>query len=177
MFAGGCPGGGESFFNAHHLKLAGPTLFIQPLTSSPAKNWPLENYLCLANIWRARGVQVIFGGGPAERSALEPARAAGFPVAAGTPLLVSGGLTRLSNVVVGGVTGLIHLAVAMNIRCVMLLGNPHGETGFPYRHHDWAVSPPPGQSLADLKTSLVVAAIEQAFAEGPAGTSPANAGD
>ena len=155
----------KAFFSAHNLKLAVPTLFIQPLTSSPAKNWPLKHYLDLAKFWQAQGAQVIFGGGPAERPVLEPAHLAGFPVAAGTSLLVSGGLMQLSSVVVGGVTGLVHMAVAMGVRCVMLVGNPEGETGFPYRHHDWAVTPPPGQSLSEMDASLVAAAIERAFAE------------
>jgi len=67
------------------------------------------------------------------------------------------------------VTGLIHLAVAMGIRCVMLLGNPDSEPGFPYQHHDWAVIPPPGQGLSEITTSQVMAAVEQAFAERLAG--------
>jgi heptosyltransferase-1 len=32
------------FFSAQKLDAARPTLFIQPFTSSPQKNWPLENF-------------------------------------------------------------------------------------------------------------------------------------
>ena len=153
------------FFAAHGFDAARPTLFLQPFTSSPHKNWPLENFLALARHWQARGWQVLFGGGPAERAALEPARAEGFPVAAGTPLLVSAGLVKLSTLAVGGVTGLIHLAVAMQKRVLMLIGHPAREPGFPYQHRDWAVTPPGGGSVSEIRTDAVIEACARAFAE------------
>ena len=153
------------FFAAQKLDTAKPTLFIQPFTSSPHKNWPLENYISIAGHWRARGVQVLFGGGPSERTLLEPARAADFSVAAGTPLLVSAGLMQLSTLVIGGVTGLLHLAVAMQKRVLMLVGYPAHEPGFPYQHHDWAVAPLTGGSIAEIQTGAVIETSERAFAE------------
>src|SRR5208282_4367368 len=108
------------FFVAQGLDPAKPTLFIQPFTSSPHKNWPLENYLDLACHWRATGFQVIFGGGPFDKAALEPVRQRGFRTSAGVPLLTSAGIAKQSTLVVGGVTGLLHLAVAMQMRIVML---------------------------------------------------------
>jgi len=140
-------------------------LFIQPFTSTPAKNWPLENFLALARHWQARGWQVLFGGGPSDRKALEPALAAGFPVSAGAPLLVTAGLVKLSTVTVGGVTGLLHLAVAMRKRVVMLVGNPTREPGFPYQHRDWAISPPAGGNVSEVQVGAVIGACEQALAE------------
>jgi len=110
------------FFTRNQLDLNRQTLFIQALTSVPHKNWPLEKYLLLASYWRKRGMQVIFGGSSADIATLEPARLAGFPIAAGSPLLVSAGLVKLSTITVGGVTGLLHLAVAMQKRVVMLIG-------------------------------------------------------
>lgn len=153
------------FFAAHGLDAARPTLFLQPFTSSPHKNWPLENFLALARHWQARGWQVLFGGGPSERTALEPARAAGFPVAAGTPLLVSAGLVKLSTLTVGGVTGLMHLAVAMQKRVLMLIGHPAREPGFPYQHRDWAVTPPSDGSVSEIRTDAVIEASARAVSE------------
>ena len=121
----------RQFFVVNNLDTAKPTLFIQPFTSSAKKNWPLQNYLVLAEHWRSQGVQIVFGGGPSERSTLEPARAAGFAVSAGVPLLVAGGLMKLSTIVVGGITGLLHLAVAMQKRVVMLVGYPAANPVFP----------------------------------------------
>jgi ADP-heptose:LPS heptosyltransferase len=157
--------GAQRFFATHNLNPARLTLFIQPFTSSPKKNWPLENYISIAGHWRARGVQVLFGGGPSECALLEPARAAAFSVAAGTPLLVSAGLMQLSTLVIGGVTGLLHLAVAMQKRVLMLVGYPAHEPGFPYQHRDWAVTPLTGGSIAEIQTAAVIEAGERAFAE------------
>jgi ADP-heptose:LPS heptosyltransferase len=130
------------FFEANKLDENKPTLFIQPFTSAVEKNWPLENFLKLGWHWQSRGVQVLFGGGVSERDALKPARAAGFPVSAGAPLLVSAGLMQLSQLVVGGDTGLLHLAVAMGRRVVMIArSRTQGETR-PFGHADWVVLSP-----------------------------------
>ncbi|HXR05186.1 MAG TPA: glycosyltransferase family 9 protein [Verrucomicrobiae bacterium] len=153
------------FFAARGFDAARPTLFLQPFTSSPHKNWPLENFLALARHWQARGWQVMFGGGPSDRAALEPARVEGFPVAAGMPLLVSAGLVKLSTLTVGGVTGLMHLAVAMQKRVLMLIGYPTHEPGFPYQHRDWAVTPTDGGSVSKIRTDVVIAACARTFAE------------
>jgi ADP-heptose:LPS heptosyltransferase len=155
----------RQFFTENKLDAAKPALFIQPFTSTAKKNWPLENYLKLAWHFHSRGAQIIFGGGPTERSALEPARAAGFAVAAGTPLLVSAGLMKFSSVVVGADTGLLHLAVALGGRVVMLIrsnapGEPH-----PFRHADWAVTPALGKTVAEIQIADVIAAGERAFSE------------
>jgi len=155
----------SSFFTANGLEAGRPTLFVQPFTSTPFKNWPLENFLALAAYGRSQGWQVLFGGGPSERAALEPARAAGFPIAAGEPLLVSAGLMNLSTLMVGGVTGLIHLAVALQKRVLMLIGYPDRESGFPYLHRDWAVSPPTGGNVSEIQVTAVIDACARALAE------------
>src|SRR5262249_44640997 len=106
----------EEFFRREKLDPTRQTLFIQPFTSGAHKNWPLEKFRELGLVWKNRGLQVVFGGGPGEREALEPIRQAGFPVSAGAPLLTSAGLMQLSSVVIGGDTGLLHLAVALGKR-------------------------------------------------------------
>ncbi|MGD0348863.1 MAG: glycosyltransferase family 9 protein [Verrucomicrobiota bacterium] len=153
------------FFAAHGFDATRPTLFLQPFTSSPHKDWPLENFLALARHWQARDWQVMFGGGPSDRAALEPARVEGFPVAAGTPLLVSAGLVKLSTLTVGGVTGLLHLAVAMQKRVLMLIGYPAHEPGFPYQHRDWTVTSPGGGNVSEIRTDEVIAACARASAD------------
>ena len=155
------------FFAEHKLDAAKPTLFLQPFTSTPKKDWPLENFLKLAWHWHSQGGQVIFGGGPGDRAALESARAAGFPVSAGVPLLVTGGLMKLSALVVGGDTGLLHMAVAMGRRVVMLMrsnrkGNLGGQT-FPFQHPDWALMAASGQPVSSVEISTVIAATTRAL--------------
>jgi len=143
-----------------------PGLFIQPFTSSAHKDWPLENYLTLAIHWRDAGVQVLFGGGPNELSRLESVSRAGFPVAAGAPLLVSAGLAKLCTVVAGGDTGLLHMAVAMNKRVVMIQGpHRHPERFYPFRKPEWKLMPSPGAAISSVSIRDVVNASEIAFAD------------
>jgi heptosyltransferase-1 len=153
------------FFAACGCDPAKPTLFIQPVTSSPIKTWPLEKYLVLAKHWRAAGMQVIFGGGAADHASLEPARQEGFVTSAGLSLLATAGLMELSKLVVGGVTGLLHLAVAMQKRVVMLIGYSACEPGFPYRHHDWAVTAGDSSPVASISVESVIGATAQALVE------------
>jgi ADP-heptose:LPS heptosyltransferase len=157
----------EQFFLANHLDAAKPTLFLQPFTSTSHKNWPLENFLKLARHWHSKGVQVIFGGGPSDRAALESARAAGFPISAGVPLLVTGGLMKLSTLVVGGDTGLLHLAVAMGRRVVMLMrSNVRGQT-FPFQNSNWAVGASLGQPISSVEIGTVIEATTRALHRPP----------
>jgi ADP-heptose:LPS heptosyltransferase len=155
----------REFFRAHHLDSRKPTLFVQPFTSTRPKNWPLANFVEVARQWHSRGAQIIFGGGPAERAELEPARAAGFVVAAGTPLLVSAGLIKLSSVVLGADTGLLHLAVAMGKRTVMVMQANFPGTYHPFQHPDWTVTPPGRKAVAEIAISRVTEATDQAFVE------------
>ncbi len=154
----------REFFESVKLEPGRPTLFIQPFTSSPQKNWPLERYLQLAEGWRGRGRQVIFGGGPREGELLAGARAAGFAVSAGASLLTTAGLMQLSQVTVGGVTGLLHLGVAMGRRVVMLSGHAAQEMGFPYQHREWMIGPS-NAPIETIELATVAAACEVALAE------------
>ena len=123
------------------LALDRPTLFIQPFTSTRVKNWPLDRYCAVARHWRERGRQVLFGGGPSDRAALEPVRQAGFPVSAGVPLLVSAGLAKLCALTLAGDTGLLHLAAAMGKRVVAIIPSTAPGNKYPFQHPEWAVTP------------------------------------
>ena len=155
----------RQFFAAHNLDIAKPTLFIQPFTSSPPKNWPLGNYISIAGHWRSRGVQILFGGGPSERAALEPVHQAGFPVSAGVPLLVTGGLMKLSSLIVGGDTGALHLAVAMGKRVVMISDSVAPGSPNPFQHPEWVVTPANGRGIFSIETGAVIGACTRAFSE------------
>jgi ADP-heptose:LPS heptosyltransferase len=155
----------RQFFQGHALNPTRPTLFIQPFTSSPHKDWPLESYLAVARSWRERGRQVLFGGGPADRPALEPAKQAGFTVSAGAPLLVTAGLMGQSTLVLGGDTGLQHLAVAMGKRVLMLIGSVSPGSAHPFQHLDWTITPAAGQTLATVTANAVKEACDRALTE------------
>ena len=155
----------REFLAAQKLAPDRPILFVQPFTSLPYKNWPVENYLAVARHWRSRGVQVILGGGPADRAALEPARREGFAVSAGVPLLVTGGLMQLSSLVLGGDTGALHLAVAQGRRVLMLLHQDTPDSPVPFQHPDWVMVAPKPFAITQIAVADVLAAMDRAFNE------------
>jgi ADP-heptose:LPS heptosyltransferase len=153
----------KKIFAENNLDLAKPTLFLQPFTSSPHKNWPLENYLAVARHWQTRGVQIIFGGGTGDSVALAPARAENFPVLAGAPLLVTGGLMQLSALVLGGDTGMLHLAVAQGKRALMLVHNLSPGRPILFQHRDWVLSAPQPDHLDSITVESVIAETGKVF--------------
>jgi ADP-heptose:LPS heptosyltransferase len=153
----------QNFFAANNLALGQPTLFVQPFTSAAHKSWPLENFLALAKHWQARGWQIIFGGGPADIAALEPARTLGVVISAGVPLLVTGGLMQLSTLTIGGDTGALHLAVAQDKRVVMLMNTNRPGRPHPFRHAEWSLAPRVEHSIASINLGSVIAASEAAL--------------
>jgi ADP-heptose:LPS heptosyltransferase len=155
----------RDFFSANQLSPDKPTLFIQPFTSSPQKNWPLAGYLAVAKHWRERGLQVLFGGGPDEREALEPARAAKFTVSAGMPLLVSAGLIKLSTFVLGGDTGLPHLALALGKRVVVIMQSNRAGSCIPFQQPDWTVTPEKHQPMASISVEAVNAVCAKSWSK------------
>lgn len=153
------------FLAANGINPAKPILFIQPFTSSPLKSWPLENYLVLASHWKERGVQVIFGGGPADSAKLAPAREAGFAISAGVPLLVTAGLMKHSTLVIGADTGLLHLAVALNKRVVMLMRSAKHTRFHPFQHEHWMLVPAGDDWISSLTPDAVIEQCKRVFAE------------
>jgi ADP-heptose:LPS heptosyltransferase len=153
-------------FIALGLNPARRTLCIQPFTSTLHKNWPLRQYLAVAAHWHSEGIQVLFCGGPDQLSSLEPARQAGFPVSASSPLLISAGLMKLSSLVLGGDTGLLHLAVAMGKRVVMIMASDAPGHCHPFQHPDWAITPPKRRPylISNIETGPVLEACARGFA-------------
>jgi ADP-heptose:LPS heptosyltransferase len=145
------------------LDAAKPTLFLQPFTSSPHKNWPLENYLAVSRHWQARGVQIIFGGGSGDIAALAPARVENFTVLAGMPLLVTGGLMQLSTLVLGGDTGMLHLAIAQGKRALMLVHNLSPGRPILFQHGDWVIVAPERDKLDSITVESVIAKTGRDF--------------
>jgi ADP-heptose:LPS heptosyltransferase len=154
----------RAWFADQRLDLTKPVIYFQPFTSTPHKNWPFENYLVLANHWRAHGVQVIIGGGPADQPLLDQARSLGFAVPDRLPRLTDAGLMKLSTLIVGGDTGFMHLAVAMGKRVIMLMNLQGPGSAVPFRHPEWVVAPQTGSLLAEVTTKKVIDAVGSALA-------------
>ena len=149
----------RAFLSANGLDPAKPILFIQALTSGPHKNWPLAHYLAVARHWRQRGIQIIFGGGPGDRTALQPAAAEPFCVAAGVPLLVTGGLVQLASLVLGGDTGVLHLAVALGKRVIMLMHQAIPGSPIPFQHPEWVIAAPEPEAIGRIPVDQVNEAV------------------
>ncbi len=151
----------QQFLARHQLDPLKPLLFIQPFSSATHKNWPLEKFIAVARYYHGHGVQVLFGGGPQEILKLEPVRAAGFAVAAGAPLLVSAGLARHAAVVFGADTGLLHFAVALGRRVVMLMNDASPGTPHPFQHPDWALTPAHKNTVSSIPVEAAIAACDR----------------
>lgn len=142
-----------------------PLLFIQPFTSDPNKDWPLEKQIQVAEYHRKRGIQVLFGGAPDERRRLREVEAR-FPVAAGkADLLTTAGLMKLSTVVLGGDTGPLHMAVALGKRVVMFMGPTSPVRYGPYQRLSWALTPDEGTDTRRIALETVIKAIDERFTE------------
>ncbi len=141
-----------------------PYIFIQPFTNGSIKNWPLERYITCAERWTDEGIQVLFGGGPRDRDRLRPV-ADRFPVAAGkADLLTSAGLMKFSRVIIGADTGLLHLAVALQKRVIMLMAATSPILYGPYGHPDWVVQPAaPGTGMEGISVDQVLATAAKAL--------------
>lgn len=153
------------FFAAHGLTAERPVLFVQPFTSAAQKNWPLDRYLEVGGYWRTQGWQVLFGGGPGDRAALEPVQAAGYAISAGASLLLSAGLANRSTLILGGDTGLLHLAVAMGKRVVMVMRSVRPGSTHPYQHKEWAIGPQAEGLIDSITTQAVNENITRACTE------------
>lgn len=158
----------KALFHEWKLSPQKLTIFIQPFTGDGVRGkcWPIERYVLLAEYWKSQGLQVVFGGGPAEKEKLNNV-ASRFPVAAGqADFLTSVGLTTLSTIVVGGDTGLMHAALAAGKRTVMLVGPTNYLRIGPYRHPEWAVRPQTGNLTEDISVEQVVKATTMAIKDG-----------
>lgn len=142
------------------LSLSRPTLYTQPFTSAAHKNWPLDNYLAIARYWRERGIQIVFGGGPGDIAPLRAAAAEGFCVTAGVPLLVTAGLLQQSTLILGGDTGMLHLAVALGKRVLMLMHDARPGSPTPFQHNDWAIAVTGARGINGITVTQVNAALE-----------------
>lgn len=157
----------KALFNKWGLSTQKLTIFIQPFTgaTTSGKIWPLNRYEKLAEYWKNKGVQVVFGGGPSDLKSLENI-ATRFPVAAGqSDFITSIGLCVLSSIVVGGDTGLMHAALAAGKKTVMLVGPTNYRVIGPYKHPEWVVTPPTGYSIEAISLEQVIEATETAFNE------------
>jgi ADP-heptose:LPS heptosyltransferase len=75
---------------------------------------------------------------------------------------MSASLVKLSTLVLGGDTGLMHLAVAMGKRVIIIMRSVQPGACIPFRHLEWAVAP---SSTALPVSAVSVETVNQACAQ------------
>lgn len=124
------------------LLMREPFVVLLPGTGQTRKCWPPERYALLAKELRARcEVQILVVPGPGEESlANEVATRASVTVAERTSLDELAMLLSKARLVVGGDTGPLHLADAMNVPVVGLYGPTDPARNGPYNQLDSVIS-------------------------------------
>jgi ADP-heptose:LPS heptosyltransferase len=97
-------------------------VLIHPGSGSPAKNWPVGNFVALANRLAAIGRGVLTVVGAAEERLREQLATCRAPVISSPSLAALAGLARLAGAYLGNDSGVSHLAAAAGAPSVVLFG-------------------------------------------------------
>jgi len=97
-----------------------PGLLLLPGSGSRAKNWPVENFIALAEMFAARDPLAVLG--PAEEDLGPRLRESRVAVVRGLELGTVAALAARVGVFVGNDSGVSHLAAAAGARGVVLFG-------------------------------------------------------
>lgn len=96
-----------------------PVVALHPGSGSPKKNWPLQNYVELAELLRNRGCRILWFSGEADKPHTLPASDLHFCSLA---LPVCAGILSQCTVYCGNDSGFSHLATASGCATVVLFG-------------------------------------------------------
>jgi lipopolysaccharide heptosyltransferase I len=119
-------------------RLAGAAIgefaILNPGAGWGAKRWPVERYGCVARGLAARGLQSIVNYGPGEEGLASEAEAASEGSAKAFPCSITEliALTRRARLFIGGDTGPLHLAAAMQVPVVAIFGPTDPARNGPY---------------------------------------------
>ena len=109
-------------------------VILNPGAGWGAKQWPPERYGEVARLLAARGLFPVINCGPGEEGLASAAESAssGSAVALSLPISELVALTRRARLFVGGDTGPMHLAAALNVPVVALFGPTDPARNGPY---------------------------------------------
>jgi heptosyltransferase I len=107
---------------------------VNPGAGWGAKRWPAERYGQVARMLRKLGLQTIANYGPGEEALAREVEAAGGGAARALPTSISElvALTRRAELFLGGDTGPLHLAAALQIPVVAIFGPTDPARNGPY---------------------------------------------
>lgn len=136
---------------------------IHPGSGSPSKNWPVEQFICLAErlMKEADASPAFIIGEADEKVADELVRSAPhFPLISGLSLLELGGVLSACERYVGNDSGITHLAAALGLPVVALFGPTDPDRWGP-RGPRVTVLRAPDNDLAELSLDQVFAAVAE----------------
>ncbi len=101
---------------------SGRRLVMHSGAGSPAKRWPVDRAIALADAWRKRGGEVTILCGPAEEDLVPRWRATAHPIVADVDLQGAASLFASAPLYIGCDSGVTHLAGALARDGVVLFG-------------------------------------------------------
>jgi heptosyltransferase-1 len=160
----------------------GEFAILNPGAGWGAKRWPAERYGRVARALAEDGVRAIINYGPREEDLAYAAEAAsdGAAVALKCSITELIALTRRARLFIGGDTGPLHLAAALQVPVVAIFGptdparnGPYGTCSVVLRNPasptTHARKPQPDQGLLGISADAVVEAARGLLAEGKSG--------
>jgi heptosyltransferase-1 len=164
---------------------AGDFAILNPGAGWGAKRWPEKRYGEVARQLAAHGVRSILNYGPGEEQLVAAAQAAsgGAALAMGCTLTELIALTRRARLFIGGDTGPLHLAAALQVPVVAIFGptdpartGPFGTRSIVLRSAESLTShsrrAAPEEGLLGIGSNAVVAAAEELLGASRCGLEP-----
>jgi heptosyltransferase-1 len=155
---------------------------LNPGAGWGAKRWPAERYGRVARQLKELGVGAILNYGPGEEDLAREAEAASEGAARAMKCSISEliALTRRARLFVGGDTGPMHLAAALQVPVVAIFGPTDPARNGPYGTRSVVLRNPaspttharraePDEGLLEISTEAVVDAARRLLAEGGSG--------
>jgi heptosyltransferase-1 len=151
---------------------------LNPGAGWGAKRWPAERYGEVARKLAAQGLRSILNYGPGEEELVGVAESAsrGAALAMSCTITELIALTRRARMFIGGDTGPLHLAAALQVPVVAIYGPTDPARNGPYGTHsvvlrsassltDHARRSAPDEGLLEIESEAVVAAAEKLLAD------------
>jgi heptosyltransferase-3 len=150
-----------------HLRAANTqnVIALHPGSGSATKNWPVDNWIELANVLLSEGYRLLIVGGEADGDRLQTLKAAlerkQVQFAENLPLPHLAALLE-GQTFVGHDSGISHIAAAVGARCLLLFGKTDPAIWAP-ANANVAVLRAPAGDLALLEIDTVAAALRAAI--------------
>ncbi len=153
-------------------------VILNPGAGWGAKRWPAERYGQVARVLGEQGLRSVINYGPGEEALAAEAEAASHGAAFGMQLSITGliAITRHAGLFIGGDTGPMHLAAALQVPVVAIFGptdparnGPYGTRSIVLRSAASPTThkrrPEPDQGMLEISTEGVIMAAMRLLSE------------